>query len=64
MNDDRYPDPYFWRVIEVDSSPVAAIYFNGKADSLSVYCMEGLTKLIREYISNYKEPDPIRTYPV
>jgi len=44
-------DRFLWRLVEVDGYPIAALYFNGREFSLSVEAMEGLEKLIKDFIT-------------
>tara|TARA_Y100001970_G_C14236063_1_gene861843 strand:+ start:3137 stop:3322 length:186 start_codon:yes stop_codon:yes gene_type:complete len=43
-------DPYLWRLVEIDGYPIAALYFNGREFSLSQEDMEGLSRVITQYI--------------
>ena len=50
-------DTHLWRPVRVDGDLVAALYFNGKKDSISDELREELEGAIRDVLSREEEGD-------
>ena len=47
-------DPSRWRIIRTGGSPAAALYYNGRGDSLPQEMMEEMEQAIREIASRWE----------